>query len=274
MQISPPLTLTDVLQATLYIERKALAALNKRVDENARRACAGLFSQDFQSTLPQTIIVDNSSYFGSSSRTTLVSLPNAAFSSLSIQERRDDKEKKEANNAIIAGVIALFAMAISLPKLRKGQAKQNESLGAVVDVLKRTDRSPSLDPSVASLFKILLDHQVSIEKQSSAKLNNYVWCSFGALAAAISLVVGGFMMVPALMTAGYITLIASLIFSTANCSSHWSDKSEALEIYQKITDNTNGLIAGVKRRISEVDGTIPTAPPLHNDAEAAKSTQV
>jgi hypothetical protein len=180
-----------------------------------------------------------------------------------------DKQEERAGWAKVVGSIIAIGAAFLVGYAYTPYSRQKETAEYTKDVYYAANLLPE---PIRGTFQNLIYHQIKIDDINSAKVNKYFYSAVGLLIGGGALAVGGFGVIPWLMTAGQITLVASIVLTALNLGLHWNDKELLSKHYVAILGNPQTQVQGVAdyalQQLAPYNEhmmlpTAPSAPPLY-----------
>lgn len=155
----------------------------------------------------------------SSRQTTVVHPPRPQ-----VMTAEEEKKEQRAHRAKIAGSLISIGGAFLAGYTYQAYARHNKTLQITQEVY---NASRSIPGSPAKTpIKSLVYHQLQIDQLNCAKVNNYFYATIALLTGGALIATGGFAVIPWMITAGEVTLVASAIIAALNLGLHWNDGDE------------------------------------------------
>ena len=242
---------------TLSIQYEAAKNSCVRVNESRREEHVG--AGFISSTFRAPIVVIDRGWDWSSRTTTVINNFNGPAP---LRETKEEKDEKEAGTAAVVGSFVAVGGAALASYTYSLYSTQKEALSKIENIAKviRTSSDKTLPADVINNFTNLIGVQLDIDRLKVSKITNYFLASLGLLIGGVSLASGGFLMIPLLMTAGKITLLASAMGAAFNFGAHFNDRAKLAEYYEAILGDGNKVLGLADAILRELQAT-PCPPP-------------
>ncbi len=160
------------------------------------------------------------------------------------KERKEAEEEARANRAkwlgfLIAGISAFLTGKTwtSYRRYTNTFSYTQKVHQAVTEYLSQEQK-----PEVYSDFKSLVDRQLKVDSLNAGKAKSYFLAALGTFIGGGVLAVGGFAVIPWVITAGQVILVVSVTFALFNLGVHWDDKATIRQHNQEIVKLANQIL--------------------------------
>ncbi len=172
---------------------------------------------------------------------------------------KTEEEKKEdsARAALwVGGVVAAFA-AFAVGVFYGQYSDESETLAWVHD-----QKMSAQDFAAPSAVYNLLTQREKIHQHNYENSRNRLFSAVTVLTGAVSLVAGGLVVAPMLITAGYAALFAGTVIGLGNLGLHWGDEKRNKVLCADML-RPQGLVQAAKEQLGEsrYQPLYPDAPP-------------
>jgi len=166
-----------------------------------------------------------------------------------------NQQQSDANRACLAVCIGVVFTGVFagitgylIPVVQRSFAAVNltDTIKKVLEEAHR-ERNPLVnlndENNIFSSLYSLVNARNKVDARNYEKVRNYLISSVVLLAGGATALIGGIMTASALITAGYIAIVAGGVFCLFNLGLHWSDAAENAREYRAITgyNNPNAL---------------------------------
>lgn len=175
------------------------------------------------------------------------------------EEQQAERDEARAAQARVIGSVVAFVGTLLAAYTVKKFTRQYATNSHSYQVSQRIAGWNDHDPLIRDI-KELVTHQRAIDELNAWRIGKYALAAFALFAGGTTLAIGGFAAIPALMTAGTITILVSALIAAGTFAWHWDDAAELGPHYDAIAHNPReGGFPLAERILRDLPGRMPNS---------------